>query len=767
MIPKPRLISDLIIDGGSGAIVATSSSGNGIFAVDQNMVDNAGKPDEPLEALDASVMLNIDGASSSATIRLPKGTNIDGRAYIRMYTVQGFAGVFRTRSPQIGYGGNSTTLQLEHAINELGDYIIADKITAKKKVSLKSALQTIFKYYHEKSSLWTLGDQIDNPSDSDVEDWEVDCVLEVDYDNCLEALEGIMEQYPSMMLEFDFSSIPWKLNVRNRPKVVTAEGRLSRNVKSATVTRDDSELYTRVYMDGYNNSGGKYGSYTSTSARKKYGLIETVISGANETKEIAQRTVKSYMRNHKNPKVSVTIEAIDLCNMTGESFDRFTIGKLCRLALPDYGETVSETLTSLSFPSVYNNPNSCTVTLNSEEDRVIKYIKKAQKSASKAAKSAASVGKAALVKAEIINTNTLRLTHGDGTYLDFKKAVFLRKDPSDNGGWKNGIFTVRAFQKNTVNGKEQEKEVASVQTKLTDITLQANKTPRIDGKDIYLPLKVMFAHDGYAGNTEYTKEVKADGTAIWNAGFDKAASYVKFPSKLTSGTRSKITFQVPVSTILGRVPGSAHYALTASPIASSNAVANIWALKADGTTTDYAVAKIDIGYIFDAVSITYLGLANNYSPLGDSAGDTRYQVFIETDISNGKKITDKLLTLASTTYNNGNNRCVNLKDGDDVIGRINIDAVYNAGRNELDGDWIDLNGSSASTSNTKPTTAVDRSDPAKIKGYIWLEKSDSKWKNLRSFTINTNADHLTVPLYYLSGGTYHKCTANKLYYYTN
>ena len=582
MIPKPKLITDLIIDGGSGSLVATSSSGHGVFSVTQNMTEFGNKPDVPLEALDASVTLNIDGASSSASIRLPQGTNIDGRAYIRMYTVQGFAGIFRTRSPQIGFGGSSTTLQLEHAINELGDYIIAEKIVPKKKMSLKSALQKIFKYYNEKSNLWTLGSQIDNPADTDIEDWEADCILEADYDNCLDVLESVMEQYPSMMLEFDFSSRPWKLNVRNRSRVVTAEGRLARNVKSATVTRDDSELFTRVYMDGYKNNDGKYGSYTSKSAKDKYGLIETVITGSGDvTAEVAQRTVKSYMRNHKNPKISVTIDAIELCNITGETFDRFSIGKLCRLALPDYGETVSETITSLAFPSIYKSPNSCTVTLNSEEDRAIKYIKKASKTASRASRSASASAKTlsttAIVDATLVG-NTLTLIKGNGDKINFSKAVTLKD------GWSVGTYTVKAYQENS--GKET--QVGDpISTSLNGIWLQDGKTPSASGKFLTAPLKVTYRNSKNTySNTGYNQSLTLDATGVWNNGWDDAAGKVKLPS---SGTSNIITVKYPLKVnLFTRKQETINYYLTKTLTPGTTGYALVMK---DALTT---IARLDI-----------------------------------------------------------------------------------------------------------------------------------------------------------------------------
>lgn len=705
MIPKPRLLTDLIIENGDAVFDAGSKSG--YVSVAPSMATFVGTPPEPLDALDASVNLNIDGASSSATIRLPKGMNIDGRAYVEMFTVNGSAGIFRTRSPQIGYGGNSTTLQLEHSINQLGDFIITDKL--QEQLTVRKAFERIFQYYASKGvqQLWRLG-EVDDPRDSDVEDWEVKCVLDVDYDNCLDAVLGVMEQYPLMMLEFDFSNRPWVLNVRNRPQIVTAEARLSRNVKSAMVTRDDSELFTRVYMDGYKNKNGKYGFYDSTSGKKKYGLIETVISGANDTAAIAQRTVKSYMRNHKTPRISVTIDGIELSQLTGEPLDRFAIGKMMRLALPDYGGTVTETLTSLAFPSIYKQPNSCTVTMNSEEDRVIRYIKKAQKSAAKAGKAAASVGKAALTKAEVINANTLRLTHGDGTYVDFSKAVTLKGYPESNNGWSNGKYTVRAYQSNIVNGKNVETQVKSIETKISSITLQANKSPTVDGKKIKIPLKVMYDNNGYKGNTEFTQTFTADATVVWDAGYnvgwgdgwDTSANLVELPPVIESGTASTFTLKYPIKQNNRRQQTQYGFQLYATTPSATG-----YAVVSHGVQVH---GRINIGNYYTTGWGAAADLVELPPVIEDDETASVFTLKYPIVVNNERTQTQYGFTLYTTSPPSATGYAV-VSHGIQVHGRINIGNWYTAGRDSVRptisfGSWS----SGSMTMTTTPTAQSNR-----------------------------------------------------------
>ena len=343
MIRKPMLIRSLIVDndGPAGGEYYEKNSGSQT------------KTDMPLEALDASVNLMIDGASSSASIKLAAGTKVDARAYIEMFTVQGSAGVFRTRSPRIAYGSGNTTIQLEHAINQMGDYVIND--TFEKEMTLEAAVKKVFEYYNKKDKIYWRYAVIQKPSDPDGVDAENQkCILSIDHDNCLEALQSIMEQYPYMYMTFSFDDFPWKVSFRNRPTLAEAQGRLSRNVKSAVVTRDDTDLTTRAYAEKKN--GKTYTYSASTFYRNKYGIIERELQGDNESDAALEQKVKTWIKRHKKPSYSISIDGIELSGITGEKLDKLTIGKLMTLALPDYNTVITEQITGVSFPACTSSP---------------------------------------------------------------------------------------------------------------------------------------------------------------------------------------------------------------------------------------------------------------------------------------------------------------------------------------------------------------------------------------------------------------------------
>ena len=352
---------------------------------------------------------------SDATMSLSQDESLPARSYVELYTCMGSAGIFRVRSPQDAYGTVSTTAELEHAIVEVGDYLVKAKYD--EMMAADTAIQTIFGYYG--GSKWQLGD-ITAIGTGQV-------AVQVNYDRVLDAILAILEQKPDCMLAFDFSTPTWTVSIVSRGTTVTAEGRLARNVNYARVTYDDTELCTRAYYEkeaetsgavssfpvfdvtqnysknyyvNYNNElyklpdGHVKGVTWATTTKTKmtdipttvwayvdsdtigtYGIIEREVkTGSKYTADEALRVANEYIRKHKYPRVSVEISAAELSHITGEPLDSFDIGKLYRLALADYGVTVDKTVTNLYFADVYGLPDTITVSLAEEEDTALNFI---------------------------------------------------------------------------------------------------------------------------------------------------------------------------------------------------------------------------------------------------------------------------------------------------------------------------------------------------------------------------------------------------------
>ncbi|MCI5771520.1 MAG: hypothetical protein MR021_01650, partial [Clostridiales bacterium] len=79
----------------------------------------------------------------------------------------------------------------------------------------------------------------------------------------------------------------------------------------------------------------------------------------------------SYLEAHKHPALSITLDAIDLSEATGEALDRLTLGRLCRVCLPEQGETLRRRIIRRVFPDVLGEPRRVRVTLASEMDSAV------------------------------------------------------------------------------------------------------------------------------------------------------------------------------------------------------------------------------------------------------------------------------------------------------------------------------------------------------------------------------------------------------------
>lgn len=323
------------------------------------LLDSSLKEVKRLRPVQMSVNLEIVPLST-ASMTLLKDDTVTARSFVEIYTSIGSVGIFRVRAPQESYGDETITVECEHAITEVADYLIKEDY--EKAMNAQTAMKTLFAHY--KGKLWKLG-SLTNLSGT------VNVIAS--YNTVLEAMLAILDQQRDLMMTFDFTTSPWTINFVKKGTVVAAEGRLSRNVKSAKVTYDDSNLCTRVYADGLTGTKDNVYGHIDASTLSKYGVVEKTVSGS-DNKDDTTRTAKAFLNDNKEPKVSVEIDAADLSLITGESLDKFTLGKLFRLAIPDRGVTVEQHITSLSWDDVFNNEESIHVTLAAKKDTVLSFL---------------------------------------------------------------------------------------------------------------------------------------------------------------------------------------------------------------------------------------------------------------------------------------------------------------------------------------------------------------------------------------------------------
>ena len=306
---------------------------------------------------------------SSASIQLPEDESLPARYFMELFTPNGSAGIYRIRSPQNAYGEDISVAELEHAIVEVGDYLVREKIA--EMMTPQAALQRIFTHY--RGSRWQLSENLSALGDTQV-------AVQVNYDNILTAILSIIEQIPSCYMIFNFSTSPrWTVGFATRGTTVSAEGRLSRNVQSAKIIYDDSELCTKAYYEvEITNASGKPDTEwrsLESDYMGRYGTVEREVSiSAGVSEAEALKIAQEYLSKHEKPRLSIEIGGQELSHITGEQFDTFKIGKLFRLVMVDYDLTVEDVITGLIWDDVYGKPTEVTVKLADEEDTTVTYI---------------------------------------------------------------------------------------------------------------------------------------------------------------------------------------------------------------------------------------------------------------------------------------------------------------------------------------------------------------------------------------------------------
>lgn len=289
------------------------------------------------------------------------------RSFVELFTPIGSAGIFRVTDTDITYGnGEGQTLYLESALNTLKDDLVigVQAMTGKVSEVFASLLEAQTVKY------WELGD-------CEVPD-EYELIYDHTYDNILQAITKLLGMLPDeYYMELDTLVVPFQMHIRKLKSVDECEMRLSRNMRSVSVTLDSRELCTRLYPFGNGEGTDRIGLSSLTGAQymdsdtiRKWGVVAKTwtneeIFDSITLQDVAQR----YLEKYKNPILSIEAQAMELSQLTGQAWDRFVLGSRCRVALPEYKTETNmnlvynEIVIGQDWADVYGDPENVKVTL--------------------------------------------------------------------------------------------------------------------------------------------------------------------------------------------------------------------------------------------------------------------------------------------------------------------------------------------------------------------------------------------------------------------
>ena len=320
-----------------------------------------------------SMALNLEERKSTATITVgPEAPTIQVGAWLRDDQEPGNGIIWRVKSVETQYHTNSRTIQLEHIVNTLRDGVMFGEVTPKTITGNNSATTCTAKkamqYILGRQDIWTLG-----TFDSAYSD--VTNPYNFNGDGLFAALETVTASLDDAHWEYDLSSLPFKLKILSASSDVDSEMRMSRNIRTIRRTVDRSRMFTRLYPIGENNLHIT-GDYVSRNEATYGTICKIETESSKKDKAELKRWALERLKNHCEPTVTILVEGVDLSQDTGEPLDRLTICRKCRVPLPEFGTTIAEKITKLSWSDKIREPKKVTVTLANNREDIASIINK-------------------------------------------------------------------------------------------------------------------------------------------------------------------------------------------------------------------------------------------------------------------------------------------------------------------------------------------------------------------------------------------------------
>ena len=379
-----------------------------------------------LDPSSMSLTLNMVG-SSEASLTLPEDAPaVNIHDWISIYTPQGLEGIFRVTNVAHNLV-KQIDVTLLHGIDILSDSVWPAQTTfSGTKAAYITALLNKQTHLVNGVKPWVLGTCADATT----------IEREINYDRLSTLLDELVEDGGDYYFTYDMSTFPWTLNYVARPSAVASEFRLTRNVRTASITYNDADLCTRLHLSINHKSTDADTSttatdtliktYNNTSAQALWGIVvktadidtgDDVAATPPVTSE-ADAWASRFLARRAAPSVQIQVDGDVLKELTGDTWDEYSVGRMCQVALPDYGHTFRERVISVTYPDLVKDPAHITVSLANTLPRFSEAIASIRDEAERTARSARSIGRSAADAKEqrswskIVNYHDLAL---DGT----------------------------------------------------------------------------------------------------------------------------------------------------------------------------------------------------------------------------------------------------------------------------------------------------------------------------------------------------------------
>lgn len=303
---------------------------------------------EALHPVALSIEMNLSPLST-AQMTLPPEESAAVGQWIELFTPHGSAGIFRVARVSMD-GMGTTQVDLDHGLCSLGDNLLPIKDS--KRGSARELLTELL----AGQDLWVLGD-VAVPDD-------VLLTWECDYSNVLRGVSTLLKELPEYAAVMDQTGTPWVLHIEALTEEDACECRLTRNLTSLQIETDRSDLCTRLHV-----LGAKKNTVLEADTIGTWGAVErTLTADPDMTEEDLMESAQRHLEKYKNPALTVQIGALELVQATGDPFDKFTLGRVCRVALPEMQQTVRQRVVQIRYEDPLGRPEEVRISLASTQE---------------------------------------------------------------------------------------------------------------------------------------------------------------------------------------------------------------------------------------------------------------------------------------------------------------------------------------------------------------------------------------------------------------
>lgn len=279
---------------------------------------------------------------STANMTLPEYESVSLLDMVLISTPDGKQESYRVASVTTNTDTKFQDVYLEHCACIMGDYVIPEDETITGTIS--QVLAKCLTYQTE----WSAGTVSATST----------IYAMIGGMTVLDAINDMMTQIPAYQAVFVGGENNWHVDIIERPTAPVCEARLSRNIENCEISYSSQGLCTRIV------SSGLTGGHMDSANIQEMGVhAETMMLNDNLNQSQKDAIAQAYLAAHSEPGVSVSISGLELCKQTGLTLDRFDVGVVCRLTLPEMNVVVNEVIVDKRYADIISEPESVTFTL--------------------------------------------------------------------------------------------------------------------------------------------------------------------------------------------------------------------------------------------------------------------------------------------------------------------------------------------------------------------------------------------------------------------